>query len=54
MNVTKYNFKKHLPFIIDCINESDYVAIDFEFTGIFTEDNLRNDPEDWMDVIYWK
>lgn len=54
MNITKYNFKRQLPFIKQCIEKSDFIAVDFEFSGIVHDENLKNAPEDCMEVIYWK
>ena len=54
MNITKYNFKRHLPYIKQTIQNSDFVAIDFEFSGVTIDSKLRPQNDDCMDVIYWK
>lgn len=42
MNVTRSSFCQTLPFILDCIKRCDYIAFDFEFTGIKASDSLIN------------
>lgn len=42
MNVTRLNFTQTLPFILDCIKKSHFIAFDFEMTGVVAADYLRN------------
>ena len=46
MNITKYNFKKSLPLIFHTLRSSDYIAFDFEFTGISSNPDLVNNQTD--------
>ena len=54
MNITRYNYKKQLPKILECLNQSDFIAIDFEFSGINYDRNLQNQPSDTIAQRYWK
>lgn len=42
MNITRANFYEVLPIIYKCIEECDYFAFDFEFTGIKASNLLIN------------
>ena len=42
MNITRSNFNQALPLIFDCIKRSDYLAFDFEFTGVKASELLIN------------
>jgi len=42
MNITRTNFSHALPLIYDCIKNSDYLAFDFEFTGVKASELLIN------------
>ncbi|CDW90995.1 poly-specific ribonuclease (deadenylation nuclease) [Stylonychia lemnae] len=54
MNITRYNFKKQLPSIIKCLNQSDFIAIDFEFSGLNFDKELENLQSDTVAQRYWK
>ena len=34
MNITRYNYKRSLPLIIQSLKQSDFIAFDFEFSGL--------------------
>jgi len=39
MEINKHNFELLLPTIREAIDESQFVSVDFEFTGIYTNKN---------------
>lgn len=39
MYITKNNFEEHIPLVRETINNSNFIAIDTEFTGLYTENN---------------
>lgn len=54
MNITKNNFVKSLPYIRQVLNESDYIAIDFEFTGTTIDEHLKPNHDDCLETVHWK
>lgn len=42
MNITRRNFFYRLPFVLDTLNSCNYIAFDFEFSGIKGSDKLVN------------
>lgn len=54
MNITKLNFAETVPFMKKVLRQSDFVAIDFEMTGILASPLLRNSNLDSMQFRYWK
>jgi hypothetical protein len=51
MNLTRFNFFQNLPLIKKTIQEANYVAIDFELTGVLASPLLRNSL---LDSVLWK
>ncbi|CAD8123894.1 unnamed protein product [Paramecium sonneborni] len=54
MNLTRYNYLQNLAFIQKSIKEANYVALDFEFTGVLASSLLRNSLLDSFQMRYWK
>lgn len=42
MNLTRQNFFQKLPFIQQKLRQAEFVAIDFEFSGLLSSPLLRN------------
>jgi len=43
MNLNKYNFRRSLPLVVESLRHADYVAFDFEFSGLSMDnDTLAN------------
>ena len=42
MNITRYNYKKSLPLVAYTLKHSDFLAFDFEFSGLQTHPDLAN------------
>ena len=54
MNITKYNYKRSLPLILQSLNSCDYLAIDMEFSGILKHETFYNSSTDSAEHRYWK
>jgi hypothetical protein len=54
MNITRYNFKRAMPLIAHTLRTSDFIAFDFEFTGLQFSQELANHQTDSMSLRYWK
>lgn len=54
MNITRYNFKDQYPFIEKCLKQSNYIAIDFEMTGVLASPKFRNSNMDDLQTRYFK
>lgn len=54
MNITRYNYKKALPLIVQTMRQSDFLAFDFEFSGLKFHPDLANHQTDTMALRYWK
>jgi poly(A)-specific ribonuclease len=55
MNVTRFNSKRALPLIVESLRQSDFIAIDFEFSGLQADqETLANHLTDCVDFRYWK
>ena len=54
MNVTRYNFKKAVPLIAQTLRQSDFIAFDFEFSGLQFHKDLANHQTDTQALRYWK
>ncbi len=54
MNITRYNYKRSLPLIIQSFKQSDFIAFDFEFSGLTFHPDLTNHQTDTMAFRYWK
>ena len=55
MNINRYNYRRALPLIVQSLRESDYIAFDFEFSGLQSDvDTLSNHMTDSVELRYWK
>jgi hypothetical protein len=55
MNINRYNYRRALPLIVQTLRESDYIAFDFEFSGLQSDtDALSNHLTDSIELRYWK
>ena len=50
MNITRSNFFQNLPLIYECLQKSQFVAMDFEMTGISAHNSLKNSN---LDSVYY-
>ena len=50
MQLTRFNFYQNLPFLLQKIKDAQYVAFDFEFSGVSASPLLRNSP---LDSVLW-
>ena len=54
MNITRYNYKRSLPLLLQSFKQSDFISFDFEFSGLQFHPDLANHPTDTMAFRYWK
>ncbi len=54
MNITRYNYKRSLPLIVQSFKQSDFISFDFEFSGLNFHPDLANHQTDTMAFRYWK
>ena len=55
MNITRYNYQRAVPLLIRTIKQCDYLAIDFEFSGLQQDfQDLANHQSDSVEQRYWK
>jgi hypothetical protein len=54
MNITRFNLKKNKTKILNHLKKSDFIAFDFEMTGILSNNTLRNSNADSIQYRYWK
>lgn len=55
MNINRFNQKRALPLIIESLKQSDFIAFDFEFSGLQVDaELLTNHQTDSIDHRYWK
>eukprot|EP00347_Sterkiella_histriomuscorum_P011289 403373024 len=54
MNITRYNFRQQLPGILKNLQEADFIAIDFEFSGLLQNQQNANQASDTIAQRYWK
>jgi len=54
MNIVRSNYAQTLPFVMDCIKKSHFIAIDFEMTGVNAHPKLRNSNLDSVKKYYEK
>lgn len=40
MNINRYNYKRALPLVVQSMREADYLAFDFEFSGLQSDTDL--------------
>ena len=46
MNITRFNFASNKSSIVKNLAKSDFLAIDFEMSGVLANNKLRNNSED--------
>ena len=49
MNITRSNFSQNLPLIYECLQKSQFVAMDFEMTGLSAHNSFKNSN---LDSVY--
>lgn len=54
MEILSYNLEENLKLILDSIEESEFIAIDTEFTGLFHSDEEAFDESDSLEDRYQK
>ena len=55
MNINRYNYKRALPLVVQSMREADYIAFDFEFSGLQSDADLfSNHQSDSIELRYWK
>ena len=55
MNINRFNQKRAMPLIVESLKQSDFIAFDFEFSGLQSDSEiLSNHQSDSIDLRYWK
>jgi hypothetical protein len=54
MNITRYSLKRSTPLLTEAIRQADFVAVDFEFSGLQADAELANHQTDSVELRYWK
>ena len=55
MNINRYNYRRALPVVVQSLREADFIAFDFEFSGLQCDDEtLSNHQSDTIELRYWK
>ena len=55
MNINRFNHKRALPLIVESLQKADFIAFDFEFSGLqLDKDTLSNHLTDSIELRYWK
>ena len=55
MNINRFNYRRALPLVAQSLREADFIAFDFEFSGLQCDnDALANHQSDSIELRYWK
>ena len=55
MNINRFNYKRALPLMVQSFRQSDFIAFDFEFSGLHSDQALLgNHLSDSVALRYWK
>jgi hypothetical protein len=55
MNINRFNYRRALPLVAQSLRECDFIAFDFEFSGLQCDsDTLANHQSDSLELRYWK